>query len=510
MTLSKSKEQDVYAIYIRVSSDKQADSGDSIPMQENLGVGIIEKNNGILFKVYIEPAVSASKTKLKDRTILLECLGDAKAGLFNKLIVYRRDRIARKIEDSLAIRSALEQANCELIYSATGEMQSSNNDPYGKMMENIRASLDEIESAQISMRVSDVMRDKAKRGENSGGNLPFGYYRKDEQILLIPEDVEIIKEIEELYLGGYGIHSIVKWLSGEKISNLGARAQGAAFRRKQYKRSSEKWTNDVVKTILYNPFYSGMVLYSTEGDRRLLKPDDVDEKVIRAIGTQEVCRTSKRQQEINRIRDNKKNSVRSPRFYTTSFLLSGIIYCAECGNKYNTRNTTKGNGAQYLYYVCSSKHSHKYENCSSSIFKKEILEEYVLQKIKEDISDIDYSNLTNRIQNGLIESDNVLVNELKEIEKKISRYNKDYTSIRRLLLDLDEEDNNYTLLRDNYQEDQAEILKKINETKIRKSIAEDKMLMQSQKKDATESMIDNFKEFSTMIDTAPFYLKNAC
>lgn len=94
------KKQDIYAIYIRVSTERQAEHGDSIEMQEALGMQIIKENNGIHYRTYIEPAVSASKTELKNREVLMECLNDAKNGLFNKLIVYKRDRLARKLEDT--------------------------------------------------------------------------------------------------------------------------------------------------------------------------------------------------------------------------------------------------------------------------------------------------------------------------------------------------------------------------------------------------------------------------
>lgn len=499
----------VYAIYIRVSTDKQADNGDSIPMQENLGRKMIEENNGILYKIYIEPAVSASKTRLKDRTVLLECLNDARAGLFNKLIVYRRDRLARKIEDSLAIRGMLEQAECELIYSATGEMQASINDPYGKMMENIRASLDEIESAQISMRVSDVMRDKAKRGEEVGGNLPYGYIRKNKQVIAVEEEVKIIKEIEDLYLSGYGIRSIVKWLNGDKVQNLGVRTGGAVSKRKQHKRSSDKWTSDIVQTILYNAYYTGVIQYSTDGDRSLLKGEDLKDKVIIAEGKHEAVRTPARHRMILNMRDSRKEGVKAPRHYTTSFLLSGMLFCSKCGQKYATRNSTRANGQQYLYYLCSSNHKATHDGCSGTTFKKEILEEYVVQKLKSYLSEIDFGELSGNLMKQLNEKDEQYENDLKEVEKKLERYNKDYTTIRRLLLDLDEDDVNYDLLKQGYQDDQVEILKKLNNTKLLKSSLLEKVELQSQKEDTTDYMLEQLKDFSKSIDIVPFYLKKS-
>lgn len=138
----------IYAVYIRVSTTMQAEEGDSIEAQLNLAKEYVEEHGGILPEenIFIEPAVSARKTKLTDRTVLMECLNKAKQRAFDTLIVYRRDRLARRIEDSLAIRNVLAEAGVNVVFTATGEMDMDLNDPYSKMFENIRASMDEIES----------------------------------------------------------------------------------------------------------------------------------------------------------------------------------------------------------------------------------------------------------------------------------------------------------------------------------------------------------------------------
>lgn len=380
------------------------------------------------------------------------------------------------------------------------------NDPYGKMLEAIKASIAEIESATISVRVSDTLKNKAKKGEFTGGNLPYGYVLKDKKIVLVPEEAKIIKEIEDLYLAGYGLYSIAKWLNGEKVNNLGYRPEGRAHRRKQHKNSSEFWTKEVINTILFNPFYTGIIEYSTSGDRRFV---DDDSLIIRAKGNHESCRTPERHEQILREKRRRESEISEPRRYTTSFLLTGLLYCSECGNKFYGRNSTQ-NRKRYSYYVCGGKsgitHIGK-EPCPSKQFKKELLEEFILQKIIEYISNVNLDSEIQKIQESLNESDQKLKTALEETNKKIERLNKDYAAIRRLLLDLDENDENYELLKESYQSDQAEILKKLNEVKKTKQELENQLNMQSDQENVIQTIIEEIRDFSKNIHYVPYHMK---
>jgi site-specific DNA recombinase len=495
--------QDIYAVYIRVSTTMQASEGDSIEMQLNLAQEYVKEHGGILPEenIFIEPAVSASKTELSKRTVLLQCLNKGEKGGFNKLIVYRRDRLARKIEDSLAIRNKLKNANIDLIFTAKGESEMDLNDPYNKLFENIRASMDEIESVQTGIRVSDTMQDKAKRGEFTGGNLPYGYVAKGNgKIEFIESEREVIKEIEELYLSGYGLSTIAKWLNGEKTAKLGIRPQGRARKIPQTKTSSDKWTKDSISGILFNPFYTGYTVYSPNGDKKYNK--DKDTWII-AKGNHTAVRTQETQELIFAKRKERAKKTKAPRFYNTSFLLTGLLYCKECGKKYISRNSTRANGARYSYYVCQSRHDN-ITNCSSPSFKKEILEEYVIKAIKEQIESIDLMSLKSNIEKQLISVNNDKKEQLNSLNKKIEKLQKNYKAITQLLLDLDMDDEMYDMLKEQYQSDQKEILLNIKKAKTEKEYLKEQLEMDTSKQIETERLIERLKSFTDVIDSQPF------
>lgn len=502
--------KDIYAVYIRVSTERQADEGDSIEMQLNLAKQYVEKHDGILPEenIFIEPAVSASKTELSKRTVLLQCLNKAEKGGFDKLIAYRRDRLARKIEDSLYIRGVLTRANVDLIFTASGdqgELDLSN--PYNKMFENIRASMDEIESVQISIRVSDTMEDKSKRGEFTGGNVPYGYKVEEKGVIkFIESERSIITEIEDMYLAGVGATAIAKWLNGEKVRNLGVRPQGRAKRLKQFKTSSELWTRDVIEGILFNPFYAGYLLYSTDGQRKTNKNKD---SIIVSKGKHEAIRSEEKQKLIFAKRDEKRKKIKAPRFYNTSFLLSGLLYCKECGNKFITRNSTRANGKRYSYYVCESRNFYNGKNCSSPSFKKEIIEEFVMNSIKKYLSKLDITHLQSDIEEQLLRKNDNNKERLNDINKRIERLEKDLKAISRLLYDLDESDEMYEMLKETYQSDQKEILINLKRAKTEKEFLIENIEKEQTQTFQTEQLIERLKNFTDIIDSQPFHYQKA-
>jgi site-specific DNA recombinase len=502
------RKRDVYGVLIRVSTDRQAEEGDSIQMQQERAMEIINKNNGILYKYYIEEGISASKNRIKDRPQLQELLEDVQAGIVNKIIAYKRDRLTRITQDWLYILEVCAKAKCDIIFSSSGEAQLFNDPIYGKVFESILASIAEMESANTSMRVRDTMASIAAKGEWTGGILPYGYRRNEYgQIELIKECVPIIKEIEDLYLAGYGIYSIAKWLNGGEVNNLGKRPNGAAPKLTFYKNNVPHWTPTIIETILFNPFYAGIIEYSVEGLRYKQKDDD---KIIRVKGDFEPCRTLERQKQIYQMRERK--SINPPRTYNTTFLLTGLIYCGVCGSPYQSRNSTN-RGKRYSYYTCASRQNkdrniiHRY--CNNVTYKKEILENCIIDEIKKRLNNLDMLKIEEEITKGLLKGKDNIENQLIAVTKELQELEKEEASLLKLMKRLDENNPNYDLLLQRYEEDYAEILKKINNLKKAKFELEQKNNEHFEEFEMRKKVVEQIKNFAKSIDTAPDYLKKS-
>jgi site-specific DNA recombinase len=507
--INTQKKKDVYGVLIRVSTDRQAEEGDSVQMQQERAMEIIKQNNGILHKYYIEEGVSASKNRIEDRPQLQELLEDVEAGIVNKIIAYKRDRLTRVTQDWLRILEICAKNQCDIIFSSSGEAQLFNDPVYGKVFESILASIAEMESANTSMRVRDTMASVAAKGKWTGGRLPYGYKRNERgQIELIKECVPVIQEIEDLYLAGYGIYSIVKWLNGAEVNNLGRRPNGAAPKLMLYDNDIPHWSHHMIEGILFNPFYAGIIEYSVEGKRT--KQQD-ESKIIRVKGDYEACRTIERQKQIYQMKE--KKSLRPPRTYNTTFLLTGLVYCGVCKEPYRARNTTTSRGKRYGYYACSSRENlsrnaiHRY--CRNVTYRKETLEACIIDGIKKRLSNLDMLKLEDEIIKGLLKGKDNIKNQLAMIEKEIRELEKEESSLLKLMKRLDENNPNYDLVLQKYEEDYVEVIKKINNLKKAKIELEQKNAENLEEYELRKETLESIKNFAQSIDLAPDYLKKS-
>lgn len=79
-------------IYIRVSTQEQAESGYSIVEQEERLKKYAEINNWIVYKVYSDPGYSGATM---DRPALTEMIRDIEKGKIQKVLVYKLDKNSR-------------------------------------------------------------------------------------------------------------------------------------------------------------------------------------------------------------------------------------------------------------------------------------------------------------------------------------------------------------------------------------------------------------------------------
>lgn len=496
-------EQKIYAVHQRVSTDMQAEDGESMDMQKTLAAEMIKRENGILFKEYLEPALSASKTRLANRPEIMRLLNDAKEGLFTHLIAYRRDRLFRNAEESIVVRNIFKNAGIQVVFTAKGEQPMDFDDMYGSLMENIRATLDEIESMQTSIRVSDTMTNKAKRGEFTGGVIPYGYESIDGVLTPIESEIPVIKEVEDLYIQGFGFHLIGKWMDGEEVRGLGRRSV-PAVRLKQHKAARSHWTKGIIKGILFNGTYSGYMIYSTEGGKDSAKGDMLEVKSDFIVP----IRSEETQLKLNMIRQRKKGETGSPKRYNTPFLLTGILYCQDCGNKYASTTTQRANGVRYSYYHCEGRaRDRQLKTCPSKQYKKEILEEFILEEAKKHIRLLVNSNVYEAVQKGMRGKENELGDQLQELKLTIKKAERDLQAIKRLLYELDSDSPVYEMLRDEYTSDQTNLLIKLSEMKKSQATMEEKIDASTEDVLDIDGIVEQLKDFDAGLENAPMHLQ---
>lgn len=180
------------AIYIRVSTDRQAKEGDSIRDQLASGEKYIESHeNMILADTYVDDGISGQKLKRDDFQRLLD---DIRAGRIDLVVFTRLDRWFRNLRHYLNTQDILDRHGVS--WTAIEQPYFDTSTPHGRAFVNNSMIWAELEAQNDSDRILGVFEDKVDNGEVLSGSTPLGYSIKEKakhpkdilHILLIRRD----------------------------------------------------------------------------------------------------------------------------------------------------------------------------------------------------------------------------------------------------------------------------------------------------------------------------------
>jgi site-specific DNA recombinase len=156
----------------------------------------------------------ASGTNL-DRPGLQAALDAARAGKVDVLLVYRVDRLSRKVRQLSQLAEELDRHNV-VLRSATEPFDTGS--PTGRMMLQMLGVFAEFEHATIVDRITAGIERRAKQGRWCSGRPPFGYTHNHEHQRLEPDQVTapVVRRIFALYVQDrLGTTAIAKQLRAE-------------------------------------------------------------------------------------------------------------------------------------------------------------------------------------------------------------------------------------------------------------------------------------------------------
>lgn len=177
--------------YIRVSTTRQADEGESLGAQERTLNGYALMHGLQLDRVFIERGVSGSKP-LDERPEGARLMAMLKPG--DTVITPKLDRLFRSALDALDTLARLKSIGVSLHMIDLGGDVTGNG--ISKLVFTILSAVAEAERDRIRERIAEVKRDQAKRGRFLGGRIPLGYTVNQEGDL--QEDETQMKAIEAI------------------------------------------------------------------------------------------------------------------------------------------------------------------------------------------------------------------------------------------------------------------------------------------------------------------------
>lgn len=327
------KEDKITALYIRVSTDVQAEEGYSIEAQKEMLEGYCKAKLIKNYKFYIDGGFSGSNIH---RPKMENLISDIKDGLIKAVVVYKLDRLSRSQKDTLFLIEDVLNPNGTEFVSLNENLDTSTS--IGRAMLGIMSAFAQLERETIKERTRMGMQKRVESGLwMGGGKIPFGFnYDKSKGKLVPNRDAETVKLIYKLYLDGYSPNNIAE------IVGI-------------------KYDQSVVQ-ILKRHLNYGAIEYK----------GNVYENSHEPIITKEVYN-----QAMLEMKNRKK--IKAP---TSDYLLTGLLYCGECGAKIRYQKW----GKSLTKLVCySQQKSKKYlikdSNCILPRFNSHEIEEQVLEDL---------------------------------------------------------------------------------------------------------------------------------
>ena len=180
--------------YLRVSTERQAEEGESLGTQQRTVEGYAMMLGLVLDRVFVERGVSGSKP-LADRPEGAKLLMTLKAG--DVVITAKLDRMFRSALDALAVLGQLQQRGVSLHMIDLGGDVTGNG--ISKLVFTILSAVAEAERDRIRERIRDVKADQRSRRRYLGGIVPFGWQvGPDGDLIEVPQQQAAIQRAREL------------------------------------------------------------------------------------------------------------------------------------------------------------------------------------------------------------------------------------------------------------------------------------------------------------------------
>lgn len=205
--------------YLRVSTDRQADEGLGLEVQEAAIREWARKHRARVAFVVRDEGKSGAADVI-DRPGLAESLGHVQAGRAKAVVVARLDRLARDLVLQEWIRADLIRAGGELRSASSIEdlyLRDDPEDPTGTLVRQILGAVAQYERAMIRLRMEAGKARKKQAGGYAGGQPPYGYRAADRDLIPAIDEQREIKRIKRWRRDGDSLRQIATKLNDEGV-----------------------------------------------------------------------------------------------------------------------------------------------------------------------------------------------------------------------------------------------------------------------------------------------------
>lgn len=348
------------ALYLRVSTGRQAEKDLSLPDQESQLREYAERHGLAVVRVFVEPGASARDDR---RPVFQEMVAEAmgKAPPFDTILVLTTSRFFR---DSMLAQFYKHKLATKGIRVLAAH-QATSDDPSGKFMEHIFEAFDEYESAMNAFHTGRALRQNARRGylnqrpkygftaqevHDERGN------RKSKPAVNDAEAV-VVRRAFSLAARGLGAAQVASTLTSEGYTQ----------------RSGKHWSKQAVLNLLGDPAYKGEYTVNRIDIRSKRLRPETEWIVIPVPAVVE----PKLWERVNDLVESRAPAVVNPSVAGSDRLLTGLLKCGKCGASM-TIETGRGRGRRYYYYNCSRRLREGKQSCPGQRARADHIEDDIL------------------------------------------------------------------------------------------------------------------------------------
>jgi len=405
----------VFMIYSRKS--RYTGTGESIENQIEFCRQYIEthfgKEEAQNAVVYEDEGFSGSTL---DRPQFRRMMTDSERINCRAIVVYRLDRISRSIVDFSGLIEIFKARGIDFI-SIREQFDTSS--PMGRAMMYIASVFSQLERETIAERIRDNLLELAKTGRWLGGNTPYGYVsgsetrmtldgkkRKSSVLMLVPDEADTVSAMFTLFESTGSLASVEQCLKDKG----------------KHTRNKNCFSRFAIKGILCNPVYMkadieaynyfterntilcdgtekfdgthGIMVYNRTlqqpGKAHIIKPM---EEWITAVGKHEGLVSGSIWIHVQELLSSKSSTAQNKK-ENPQALLSGILFCAQCGNKMRVKKAYRSDKhtppeKNRFFYICTGKEKSRCQLCAVPNIRGEILDTEIITeicRIGEDVS----------------------------------------------------------------------------------------------------------------------------
>lgn len=297
-------------LYIRVSTTRQDQEGNSVPMQKDRMIAFCRSKGWIISGIFIDPGFSGSSLERPGMDSLIEAVNDKRGDV---VLVYKLDRLSRSQRDVLYLLEDVFEPNGLAFVSMQESFDTST--VYGKAMLGILSVFAQMERSTIVERTMMGRVGRAEAGYfHGGGTDPIGYDYVDGELVVNEEEAAQVRDVYDMYAAGFSVSEISRRMDGRRTKH-------------------GDWSHtSTVGNVLDNPLYVGTVHFDgVEAPGRHT-----------AVVSQEVDR---------KVKFRRSRLLRVEAAGDSAYLLTSMIYCDSCGARYFPNKRPNGR----VVYSCHSR-----------------------------------------------------------------------------------------------------------------------------------------------------------